>query len=389
MIDVKTFMLVMAIGNIAFAMMIAGYARGGEENPAMRIWMWAKLVQGLANGLGWLRPDLHSWIVDVAANTALIAGFALETGAYSTFLGAPRWKRVVVPLALICVLLMHSARFGDVGAGGLIALMSTFMAVFSAKMAWLLLAPRAGKTLLQRLVGLNNLLFTLVMAMRAYTGAMHSSIGVFTPGVLSTVTFLVGYTLLIVNGFGFLLMCKQQDDRKMRALATTDSLTGLVNRRAFFERTENARMLSARLRKPVALMMLDIDHFKRLNDRFGHATGDEALCLFARTALATLREHDIMGRLGGEEFALVMPGTTLSGALHAAERLRNEVAEAPLLTDGNNYKLTVSIGVVMIDPNEHINAALARADAALYAAKSAGRNRVECGDAISASADVA
>ncbi|WP_229414599.1 GGDEF domain-containing protein [Zemynaea arenosa] len=385
----KTFMLVMAIGNIAFAMMIAGYARGGEENPAMRVWMWAKLVQGLANGLGWLRPDLNSWIVDAAANTALIGGFALETGAYSTFLGAQRWKRVVVPLALICVLLMHSARFGGVGAGGLIAMMSTFMAVFSARMAWLLLAPRADKTLLQRLVGLNNLLFTLVMAMRAYTGAVHSSIGVFTPGVLSTVTFLVGYTLLIVNGFGFLLMCKQQDDRKMRALATTDSLTGLVNRRAFFERTENARMLSARLRKPVALMMLDIDHFKRLNDRFGHATGDEALCLFARTALATLREHDIMGRLGGEEFALVMPGTTLSGALHAAERLRNEVSEAPLLTDGNNYKLTVSIGVVMIDPNEHINAALARADAALYAAKSAGRNRVECGDAISASADVA
>ena len=92
--------------------------------------------------------------------------------------------------------------------------------------------------------------------------------------------------LLIVNGFGFLLLCKEKDDREMALLATTDSLTGLVNRRAFFERTDAARMLAARLRKPISLMMLDIDHFKSLNDRFGHACGDEALCVFAATSLA-------------------------------------------------------------------------------------------------------
>lgn len=129
-------------------------------------------------------------------------------------------------------------------------------------------------------------------------------------------------------------------------------------------------------------MMLDIDHFKRLNDRFGHATGDEALCVFADTVRRELREHDIMGRLGGEEFALAMPGTDLAGALQAAERLRAAVAEAPVLTDGNTYVMTVSVGVVVVDPNEHINSALARADHALYAAKSGGRNRVESGEAI-------
>jgi diguanylate cyclase (GGDEF)-like protein len=384
LIDVKTFMLVMAIGNIAFAMMIAGYARGGDENAALRLWMWAKLVQGVAHALGWLRPDLNLMVLDVAANTALISGIALETGAYSSFLGVQGWQRVLIPVALLCLLLMHGARFGGASGATLIALMSSFLTLFAGMMAWLLLRPHADKNLLQRLVGLNDFLFALIMAVRAWTALTHGDLGVFTPGVLATVTFIIGYTLLIVNGFGFLLMCKQLDDRKMRELATTDSLTGLVNRRAFFERTENARMLSSRLRKPVALMMLDIDNFKRLNDRFGHASGDEALCMFARTALGTLREHDIMGRLGGEEFALVMPGTTLSGALHAAERLRHEVAQVPLCANGEEYAITVSIGVVMVDPNEHINAALARADHALYAAKSAGRNRVECGDAISA-----
>ena len=140
--------------------------------------------------------------------------------------------------------------------------------------------------------------------------------------MVQSVTYLAGYLLMIVNGFGFLLLCKEKDDQKMALLATIDSLTGLVNRRAFFERTDSARLLATRLRSPIALMMIDIDHFKRLNDRFGHATGDEALCVFAATAQQALRDHDIMGRLGGEEFALVLPGTDLEGALQAAERLR-------------------------------------------------------------------
>jgi diguanylate cyclase (GGDEF)-like protein len=165
-------------------------------------------------------------------------------------------------------------------------------------------------------------------------------------------------------------------------LATTDSLTGLANRRAFFERAEAARLLSLRLRKPIALMMLDLDHFKQINDRFGHATGDEGLALFAAAARATLRDHDILGRLGGEEFALALPGTDLDGALQAAERLRHAITEAPLITSGATYVMTVSIGVVVIEANEALTAALARADHALYAAKSGGRNRVEAGPQV-------
>jgi diguanylate cyclase (GGDEF)-like protein len=102
--------------------------------------------------------------------------------------------------------------------------------------------------------------------------------------------------------------------------------------------------------------------------------------VFATTAQQALRDHDIMGRLGGEEFALVLPGTDMEGALQAAERLRCAIAAAVLPTSGHQYSMTVSIGVVVIDPNEHINSALARADHALYAAKSAGRDRVEIGE---------
>jgi diguanylate cyclase (GGDEF)-like protein len=249
-------------------------------------------------------------------------------------------------------------------------------------MAYVLLHPsRLGSSLLQRIIGANDALFAVAMALGGWHGITHplSALG---ESPFHTFAGLAAYLLMIVNGFGFLLICKQKGDEQMALLATTDFLTGLVNRRAFFEQAENARMLALRMRRPIALMMLDIDHFKQLNDRFGHATGDQALAIFADTARATLREHDIMGRLGGEEFALILPATDLEGAWQAAERLRMAVTEAPLITSGVQYNMTVSIGLVLVDPNETLTAALARADHGLYAAKSAGRNRVELGPAM-------
>ncbi|MDB5933292.1 MAG: hypothetical protein JWQ01_636 [Massilia sp.] len=372
-------MLVLAIGNIGFAMLMAGYAHSAADHPAMRVWAWSRLVQGVAHLIGWLRPDLPHFGVSIAANSLLILGTATELAAYCTLLGYTGWKRVLYPCTALALLVFHSARFSHATPNDLVVLMSMIIALFTGAMAVVLLRAGSGDSLLRRLIGLNDLVFFAVMCARAGTAVVYGHMTVFSPGVVQNVTYLAGYLLLIVNGFGFLLLCKQKDDQQMALLATIDSLTGLVNRRAFFERTESARLLATRLRSPIALMMIDIDHFKRLNDRFGHATGDEALRVFADTARQALRDHDIMGRLGGEEFALVLPATDLEGALQAAERLRTAVSAAVLPTSGHQYAMTVSIGVVVIDPNEHINSALARADHALYAAKSAGRDRVEAG----------
>jgi diguanylate cyclase (GGDEF)-like protein len=377
-IDIRTFMLVLAIGNIGFAVLMAGYARCAADHPALRIWAWAKLMQGCAHLLGWLRPDLPYLGVAVAANAAIILGTAVEVGAYCTLFGFTRWKRALYPVTALALMVFHAARFQHASQNELLILLSMIIALFTGAMALMLLRP--GASLLRRLIGINSLLFFIVMSARASSAVIGGQMWLFSPGLVESVTYLTCYLLMIVNGFGFLLLCKEKDDRAMALLATIDSLTGLVNRRAFFERTESARQLSTRLRSPIALMMIDIDHFKRLNDRFGHATGDEALCVFAATAQQALRDHDIMGRLGGEEFALVLPGTDMEGALQAAERLRCAIAAAVLPTSGNQYSMTVSIGVVVIDPNEHINSALARADHALYAAKSAGRDRVEIGE---------
>lgn len=382
MIDIKTFMLVLAISNICFAMLIAGYARSGPVNPAMQMWQWAKLVQGAAHLLAWFRPDWPQTWLGVAADSTLIVGVVLEAAAYCTFFGLRRWKGALYPTLVLALIAFNAARYGGVSLQALAVLMSLFVALLSGAMSIVLLWPGNGSSVLQRIIGMNNFVFFVAVSLRAWAGIADGELTLFSNGAVQAFTYMTGYAILIVNGFGFLLLCKEKDDSQMARLATIDSLTGVANRRAFFERTDSARMLASRQRHPISLMMLDLDHFKRINDRYGHAAGDDALRIFAGAAQLVLREPDIMGRLGGEEFAVALPGTDLAGAVQAAERLRLAVSASSLPLCDVDYTMSVSIGVVAIDPDEHINAALARADHALYVAKSAGRNRVEVGQPI-------
>jgi diguanylate cyclase (GGDEF)-like protein len=320
-----------------------------------------------------MAPQFELRPVEALSACAWLGGVALEVGANCLFFGFARWRRFLYVLTLSGWVAVSYAAATGASRLQLTELISFIIAVSVFGAALVLLRPREAP-LLQRLIGINNILFAL--AIWAWLGFEGGSLGAGASPV-SGVAYLASYLLMIVNGFGFLLLCKQKDDALMRRLATVDSLTGMLNRRAFFERADSARQLGMRLRKPVALLMLDIDHFKQLNDGFGHACGDEALKVFADTARGILREHDVIGRLGGEEFALALPGTTLDGAFDAAERLRVAVLGTPVLACAPDYRMTVSIGVVMIDAGEELTAALARADHALYAAKAGGRNRIE------------
>lgn len=380
MIDIKTFMLVLAIGNIAFAMLLAGYARSATVTPGMRLWQWAKVVQGCAHLLGWLRPDWPLMWLAMAANSTLIIGVMLEAGAYCAFMNFRRWRRILLPACVLALVAYNAARLAQAPPSMLAVIMSLIIGILSGAMALVLLHPRNQPTVLQRIIGANNLVFCLAMALRAWSGFWEGELTVFSTGAVQTFSYVTGYALMIVNGFGFLLVCKEADDRKLAQLATIDSLTGVANRRAFFDLSAGARMLASRQRHPLSLLMLDLDHFKSVNDRFGHAAGDAALCVFALAAQGALREPDILARLGGEEFAVTLPGTDLAGAIQAAERVRRAVSEAVLPEGCGDFTLTV--GVVLVDADEDINAALARADRALYAAKNAGRNRVMVGDPL-------
>jgi diguanylate cyclase (GGDEF)-like protein len=167
--------------------------------------------------------------------------------------------------------------------------------------------------------------------------------------------------------------------REMTLLASTDVLTGLVNRRAFSDRLNREIARIARGRGPSCLIMADLDHFKTINDRYGHHTGDHALTVFAATCNSVFREADLIGRWGGEEFIVLLPDTTLSDALRVADRLHTALARTPINGQGESFHLSVSLGVTELDGSRGIDEVLRAADEALYAAKEAGRNRTEAG----------
>jgi two-component system cell cycle response regulator len=168
------------------------------------------------------------------------------------------------------------------------------------------------------------------------------------------------------------------DKEKLERLANFDSLTGLYNRRAILGKLGDLIGLANRYKEDFSLIMLDIDHFKRVNDRYGHLTGDEVLEKIATSISRNVRDTDIVGRYGGEEFIIILPKTNLSSSWGVAERLRTIIEKAEMKDPaGNVFAITVSQGLVGWERNEDATSLISRADEALYKAKEKGRNRVQ------------
>lgn len=189
----------------------------------------------------------------------------------------------------------------------------------------------------------------------------------------------------IALAFVILFMVTERQERRQHTFARTDVLTGLPNRRALFEAAERLRQ-TARARHAetaTSVMILDLDHFKRINDSFGHRVGDSVLQNFAQTLVHTMNDGTVVGRLGGEEFAAILPDTAIEVALAKAERIRSEFAESGAFIGGMAVGSTVSIGVASHTGSDcDFSALFHHADGALYAAKKAGRNQVRCADVM-------
>ena len=168
------------------------------------------------------------------------------------------------------------------------------------------------------------------------------------------------------------------DKEKLERLATFDSLTGLYNRRAILGKLRELINLANRYKEDFSLSMLDIDHFKKVNDRYGHLTGDDVLEKVAALIRGTIRDTDIAGRYGGEEFIIILPQATLSSAWVVAERLRSIIEQAEMKDPaGNVFAITVSQGLAEWERGEDAHSLISRSDEALYKAKEKGRNRVQ------------
>jgi diguanylate cyclase (GGDEF)-like protein len=182
----------------------------------------------------------------------------------------------------------------------------------------------------------------------------------------------------IAIAFILLAMAKERTEYRHRTAAMIDPLTGIANRRSFLHDATDLMKKHAANPVPTAVLLIDLDHFKSINDRFGHAIGDRVLQIFAETAKNNIKTPDLVGRLGGEEFAAVLTGSGRDRAVTIAEGIRASFSEATGEVDGYPVSATLSVGIVLnLDAPLDVAELLAQADQALYYAKERGRNRVE------------
>lgn len=209
-----------------------------------------------------------------------------------------------------------------------------------------------------------------------WVGGVQPS-SVLAPDPVNTFWMLLSGMQPLFYGLGFLLLYNEILQRELFAQARVDALTGVPNRLALEEGFARLVAPVNGVRQPFCLLLLDVDHFKRVNDQHGHDCGDKALKLLTRRVQEVLRRGDTLARLGGEEFIVLAPELSSHAGEALAERIRKVVEQAPAAIDGVSLPLTVSVGVAEAEPHEHdLAAVLRRADKALYAAKHAGRNRV-------------
>jgi diguanylate cyclase (GGDEF)-like protein len=185
-----------------------------------------------------------------------------------------------------------------------------------------------------------------------------------------------GALLLISNGLLMLLIIVRDMIADMTARSETDSLSGLLNRRGFEDQADKARLLALRAGAPAVMIIADLDHFKLINDSYGHAAGDQAIAAFGRVLRTSFDFRAVIGRLGGEEFAILLPGADLGVARGAAEAARRTLRELTLEERGVDKTVTSSFGIAVMERGESLADLLRRADTALYEAKSRGRDRV-------------
>jgi len=243
------------------------------------------------------------------------------------------------------------------------------ISVFAVVLFYLTLPPKLWQSMVPGVLGAACYLAVLALGTNAPAGHVANTI----------------ISFALANGFGFFFAKLFGEARRgeflalaeLRRRAETDSLTGICNRRRLLELAHREFGAAKRYGHPCAVLMLDIDHFKQVNDRHGHAVGDAILVELARRCEDALREVDLFGRMGGEEFVMVMPHCGRQQAVAAAERLRRTVAERPFAGPASALGVTVSIGVAEVAPETaSLDTLLQAADQALYEAKAEGRNRV-------------
>ena len=351
-----------------------------DRIAALAWWGAAYLIGGSSGAIWRLGDQISPWVPQGTANILLFVAVGMIWSAARLFHGRRiSWPGMVAGAGAWLAACSFPA-FAN-SPGDRVIVSSLIVAIYTFMIAAELWRERR-KPLIRRWPAifvpmLHGAIFLFPMALASLSldldGGRNSATtwaGVFA---IEVVLYVVGAAFIV------LVLAKDRAVRAYKVAAATDVLTGLLNRRGFFEATADVVSASKTSKRPVSVLAFDLDHFKSINDNFGHAMGDTMLQLFASVARKTMRATDVIGRLGGEEFVAVLSGTQAEAGI-AAERVRAAFETATRDPKGNGITATVSIGVACGPVDIAIDQLITRADAALYRAKANGRNRVEFGD---------
>ncbi|MET0519745.1 MAG: GGDEF domain-containing protein [Burkholderiaceae bacterium] len=382
-IDIPTLLLALLIGFLLLSMQLQVAQRGALRHSELRIWAYGSWAMVAALTMLGLRLWLPLWLSIMLGNGLLFLTIALYGEALFRHLLArpqPRWYWALTAAA--CLLLAGTL---ELSIPVLTALVSFLMAFLLLWPTWLVLRHGWHGEASMRVVGLTLSLACLALALRG-VHALHSPgqyAHLLQGSVAQKLTFLLGFFALLGAGFGFVLACFERVARRMEEMATLDGMTGCVNRSTADALLSHMLERGRREGEPVAFALLDLDLFKQINDCFGHLAGDQALRVFAAEVRLRLRSSDVLGRMGGEEFGLLLPATDAAGATRLVEQVRAAIEALDLsCPQGQHFRLTVSIGVAVAQPDRALSAdaLYMQADRALYRAKAGGRNRVQLGE---------
>ncbi|MFO1253924.1 diguanylate cyclase [Inhella sp.] len=351
-----------------------------DRSAYLRDWAAALVLVCVGMALYGLRDGLSAWLGVIVANLLLLSNQVFSWSGYARLFGVRRpWPWILagyLAVAGVYALLTYvwdSYTLRVLFFNALLCLLSAACALLlwdhRRRIGGAVLALPLGVHLLQVFLGLLRIGITLKDG-----GVSHQSMFVSQGQIFIIMLNSLG---VMAMAFGFMSLHAGRLLDTVEAQAATDPLTGLLNRRGFDVALQREWRRHQRLEQGLAALMIDIDHFKQINDKQGHPIGDAALRHLADTLRQQLRPYDLLGRLGGEEFCVVLPGVSPALAAQTAERL----CRAPLsfVPEGESIPLsmTVSIGVASCRPDDaHPDALLARADRALYQAKQQGRDRV-------------
>jgi diguanylate cyclase (GGDEF)-like protein len=374
-LDMPTLFVVSACITALLGLFLLGLWIQDRSIRALGWWACAYLVGGFAVLLWLISPQLPTTGLSEIATALLFISCGMVWSGARRFHG-----RDVLPLAAIggAFAWLLAAQLPVIGGSGLtrVVMSSLIIAGYAVLTAMELRRerrnPRSARVRPVVVPALHGLIF-LSPILAGYLlpdGTSAFARAWYALFALLLLLYAIGTALIVV------VMAKEHSAQLHKTAAMTDYMTGLYNRRGFLEVAQELIDTQRRKGESVTVLMFDLDHFKSINDRFGHDAGDDALRMFAATASGNMRGDDIIGRLGGEEFAAILPGNAAT-AVMVAERVRTAFENAGAIISGHCMNATVSIGAADIAAEKaDLAALLTQADRALYQAKSSGRNRV-------------